>query len=1244
MPFRSFPPRGLLSLLLCFLTAGSLTAAAQSTTTLALRAGGAVEQPHVEVLASDQHSVRLVIDLPALAIDHYDIGGQDYQTVAVEGGQLHGDPGAPALPAFTRYVSIPATAGVALQVVSVEEETFSSFLLLPMQEDGATSFQRNEQLYSRDEFLGDDPITIGAPSLMRDLRVVPVTFHPVRFNPVTREIRVVRRVELALTYAGVDLRSAKERPTVPLTKGFDQLYRSVVVNYDPETYYRSGEVAPHLGTWLLLSREDATLIQKLQPLIEWRRAMGYNVVHVTTTTTGSSPTGIRTWLQNAYNTWEDPPEYICIVGDATGTFAIGTFNETWTYYSGEGDHPYSQLTGDDLMPDAFIGRLSAEDYTTIERVVNKITGYEQTPFMTDTSWFGRACLTGDPSYSGITCVQIMQWLKEQLRQIGYAQVDTVFTYPYESRTISLLNAGNTFFGYRGYYQMSGISSGDIAALANGWKLTYAINLTCGTGSWRNGTSHNEAWLRGGSGTSNASGGIGSIGTATTGTATRYNNCFFAGAAYGMFWGDDQRLGHSHARGKIEMILNYEAVEYSQAGRYCYWNTLMGDPATDMWTGVPAQLNVTYPASVPVGANVVSVNVRRPSSLPVEGAWVYLRKADQIHIGGYTDAAGTVALPIDTSSPGEVSVVVTGHNLYAYQGSFEIAPAAAYVGLHEYRIDDSADGGNGDGQLNPGEEIQLYITLRNFGPQTASDVRLRLGTSDPYVGLLGDAELSFGNMTGYSIRESTVPLRLRLYPGTPPGHVLAFSLTIICEPDAWQAALDIPTSGPNLVFQSAALTGAGTQLDPGESADLQVALKNYGAYAGQGPISAMLASDSYSVQVIDAAGSFNTIPPGATGMNTFDAYRITSPSDCIPGQLANLRLVLVCADGVRQTVPFTLPVGTANSNEPTGPDAYGYWCYDQTDTDYADAPTYQWIDINPASGGPGTSADLNDFSANGDDSRTLDLPFTFVFYGQPFDRVTICSNGWMAMGHTYLTHYRNWHLPSAGGPANMIAAFWDNLYQSGTNKVYYWSDAANHRFVVAWDMVRNDYGGGVESFEIILYDPAYYPTQTGDSIVDVMYEQIQDTDSEQMYSTAGIQNADHSTGITFCYFRQRPATAAAYVNGLALRYTTNAPGFAGVGGDAPSGQTRLLLRNEPNPWSGDTTIRFQLAQPEEVRLRIFDLDGRLVRTLHQGALPAGPHALDWSGTNEAGLPLPAGVYYYRLETGAEADTRPMLLMR
>lgn len=72
---------------------------------------------------------------------------------------------------------------------------------------------------------------------------------------------------------------------------------------------------------------------------------------------------------------------------------------------------------------------------------------------------------------------------------------------------------------------------------------------------------------------------------------------------------------------------------------------------------------------------------------------------------------------------------------------------------------------------------------------------------------------------------------------------------------------------------------------------------------------------------------------------------------------------------------------------------------------------------------------------------------------------------------------------------------------------------------------------------------------------------------------------------------------------------------------------------PNPVTVRTTLRFGLASESPVRARLFDRDGRTVRTLADGRLPAGEHALAWDRRDDAGARVPAGVYLLRLEAGA-----------
>lgn len=84
---------------------------------------------------------------------------------------------------------------------------------------------------------------------------------------------------------------------------------------------------------------------------------------------------------------------------------------------------------------------------------------------------------------------------------------------------------------------------------------------------------------------------------------------------------------------------------------------------------------------------------------------------------------------------------------------------------------------------------------------------------------------------------------------------------------------------------------------------------------------------------------------------------------------------------------------------------------------------------------------------------------------------------------------------------------------------------------------------------------------------------------------------------------------------------------------------------PNPFSPRTTLRFDLAQPADVDLDIYDLRGARVARLQHGALPAGRHERTWDGSDLAGRRVAGGVYFARMKTGAGfVQTRKLLLMQ
>jgi hypothetical protein len=96
--------------------------------------------------------------------------------------------------------------------------------------------------------------------------------------------------------------------------------------------------------------------------------------------------------------------------------------------------------------------------------------------------------------------------------------------------------------------------------------------------------------------------------------------------------------------------------------------------------------------------------------------------------------------------------------------------------------------------------------------------------------------------------------------------------------------------------------------------------------------------------------------------------------------------------------------------------------------------------------------------------------------------------------------------------------------------------------------------------------------------------------------------------------------------------------------APAPGRLSLTGAYPNPFNPSTTIRFTVPVPEMASLRIYDVRGRLVRSLVDGPQPAGECSAVWDGVDSAGSPAASGVYFVRLESGGQAQTKKILLLK
>jgi hypothetical protein len=88
----------------------------------------------------------------------------------------------------------------------------------------------------------------------------------------------------------------------------------------------------------------------------------------------------------------------------------------------------------------------------------------------------------------------------------------------------------------------------------------------------------------------------------------------------------------------------------------------------------------------------------------------------------------------------------------------------------------------------------------------------------------------------------------------------------------------------------------------------------------------------------------------------------------------------------------------------------------------------------------------------------------------------------------------------------------------------------------------------------------------------------------------------------------------------------------------------LFQSYPNPFNKTTTISFSIPQSAKVSLKVFDVQGRLVRTLVDGVRLAGVHPIVWDRRSNGGQSVASGVYFYRLKAPGFEKSRRMVLLK
>ncbi len=968
----------------------------------------------------------------------------------------------------------------------------------------------------------------GDPVLFKGIPLFPIRITPATINE-SGELYLPEQLDLSVEFVpDQQITAMTNTSAIRMSEDMYQMMDDIILNLDELDI----TVTAPLGRILVVTPDDDMTIEQLQDYVQWKRELGYQVEVMSPESNGNH-NDINDLITSRF--MDDsvaPLEHILLIGDDGNGVSDACEMACGGNY---GDHVYTLLSGADEIPDVSIGRFSVRDLTTLGRVVNKTIAYERDVYMDDPEWLSNAVITAGAGsgYSIISTCQTVNWnfLTHgfETDTLWYTMGGSIPDY-----IIQHVNEGASFVNFRGYYGMSGWNNNHCALFANESKLPVFVTITCGTGSWSTEvTAKSEGIFRAGSGVSDLQGAVACIGTATTNTHTRFNNIVDTGFFDAALFQNVRSVGWALVCAKMRLYETYFGTsDFTQSLDFADWNNLMGDPALRMWMGQPVVPTVECQPNVPQGQNYLDVDVSCNGTLP-EFAWATLTQ-DEVKIDSRRlDSNGHVRLFIDSENDnGEnFTLVVAGDNMAPFRGTIFHGEASAQIGI------ESVDIVGNDSHENfstPNETLEVTLHFHNYG-YTGADGSGTVTSDSPWLEIESGDDFTLPHLNPQESYTLATPVVVHVDPSCPDGAVPSLNVSINND---MLSAIQIPitawttTSGGEVSF-----SGTPGVLLPGNTASLFIPISNVG-HIPTGSLQATLSTTAPGITINDSQANYPSIVSNDTISNLGSAFLITASEQFAMGQRISLTLTVESEFGAIDSVHTSFYIGDPREFDVTGPDEYGYWALDSEDdsTLFSLVPRYSWYNIN----GIGDHLNINDTSDEDDGSVVVNLPFTFRYYGQNYHRITVCSNGWIAMGeHANMVDFRNYTIPSPSGPPAMIAPFWDDLRTSGAgNGIWSYYDPEMGYYIIQWN-VQTAFNSSQEDFQVILMDPSFYPTTSGNGRILFVYDVFNlssNVGSDNRYVTIGIENQDQSDGVLYTYWTDYTAGSTPLEDQMAILFT------------------------------------------------------------------------------------------------------------
>ena len=854
-----------------------------------------------------------------------------YTGDVIQGGTgvvLPANPGDPNLPAFSRFVAVPNGATAHIEMGYRSMITVANVDLLPAApikfdtDDSADTYEKNLNVYNKNAFFPEQPITISEPFSLRSVQTVAITVIPFQYNPVTKELRVFDDLQFDVRFDGGNGEFGDTRLRSPY---WDPILMQNLANYNqlPTVDYEARmqhwvNDRPTGCEYLIVIPNNESFRTYANQLRDYRIQQGILTEVKSLSDMGCTTTDqMKAYFHNAYNTWDIPPVAVLLLGDHNSNMSVGIPAE-YTYHSSSygnciTDNAYSDVDGD-MMPEMAFSRLVAANANEAQMMVSKQLEYEFTnPNMEPSTydqpitalgwqtqrWF-QICSEVVGGYwrnQGKHPVRINaiyqgnpgnQWSSNQntymvVNYFGPNGMGYIPATPSElggwtggtgGQVVQAVNNGCMLLQHRdhGYYQGWGepdFSTSNVAQMNNVGKMTFVNTINCQTGTF----DHNpecliEAFMRRTSNGQNA-GAVGCIGP--TQTSYSFVNDAYAWGMYDQYdpqfmpdygpyanYEGNWRPAFGNVAGKYFLRQSSWPYNYDNKAITYKMFTAHCDAFLTLYTQVPTALTVNHPSQIT--AATTSINVTATA-----GAVIALTRDNNIlAVATATGNQQSITFQAQPSNT-NITIVATKQDKLRYVGTIHVISEPNLV-LNEVSVND----GN-NGQLEYGEQAAFDMTIKNTGNIASTLANATLTVRQPLYVTINENTTTIPALNPNQTVDLTEVFGITVSDAIPNDTRLEFVLTMVSGSHTLTDNFTINAYAPNLKVSDHMTIDDGIinkgnangRLDPGENAELTFSYTNNGGSMADNVVATLTTATQEYITISNPTVTTATVDAGET---------------------------------------------------------------------------------------------------------------------------------------------------------------------------------------------------------------------------------------------------------------------------------------------------------------------------------------------------------------------------------------------